>query len=192
MAISSLSAELSFYRCRGPVEMPHFAKGSRCHKCYRCGSYNHLVSKCQAHCHNTKCTLCGSVDHKAKHCGKRVIGKGEDAVEEPSPFAQALETQEMSLLERSDWYLTSCTKCGRVDPSIWNWSAHCTRCAPGAVAMGLTGMCATMSATQSAVMMMGGTTTSTITTWTTTCIGVTVQTRSSRVNLTSEGGIVLQ
>jgi hypothetical protein len=96
--------------------MPHLAKGSRHCKCYQCGSYDHLVSKCQAHRHNTKCTLCGNINHKAKHCSKRVIGKGEDAIEEPSPFAQALETQEMLLLERSDWYPTSCAKCGRMDP----------------------------------------------------------------------------
>jgi hypothetical protein len=109
---------------QGPVEMPQLAEGSRTHsrKCYRCGSFDHLVSKCHARRRNTKCTLCGSIDHKSKYCSKRVIGKGEDAVAEPSPFAQALETQEMSLLdrisflERSDWYPTSCTKCGRVDP----------------------------------------------------------------------------
>jgi hypothetical protein len=33
---------------RGPVEMPQLARGSRCRKCYQCGSYNHLVSKCHA------------------------------------------------------------------------------------------------------------------------------------------------
>jgi hypothetical protein len=101
---------------RGPLEMPTLAEGSRRRKCYQCGSYDHLVSKCWAHCHSVKCMVCGSIDHKAKHCSKRVIGKGEDAVEEPSPFVQALETQEMSLLERSDWYLTLCAKCGRADP----------------------------------------------------------------------------
>jgi hypothetical protein len=99
---------------RGPLEMPALAEGSRHWKCYRCGSYDHLVSKCWACRHSVKCTVCGSVDHKAKHCSKRVIGKGEDAVEEPSPFTQAVVTQEMSLLdrisllERSDWYPTSC------------------------------------------------------------------------------------
>jgi hypothetical protein len=109
-------------RTRGPNEMPTLAKGSRRRKCYRCGSYDHLVLKCRARRHSVKCTVCGSVDHKAKHCSKRVIGKGEDTVEEPSPFAEALQTQEMSLLdrisllERSDWYPTSCAKCGRADP----------------------------------------------------------------------------
>jgi hypothetical protein len=109
-------------RTRGPLEMPALAEGSCCRKCYRCGSYNHLVSKCRAHHHSVKCTVCGSVDHKAKHCSKRVISKGEDTVEEPSPFVQVLETTEMSLLdrisllERSDWYPTSCAKCGRADP----------------------------------------------------------------------------
>jgi hypothetical protein len=107
---------------RGPLEMPHLAEGSRRCKCYWCGSFDHLVSKCQACHHSVKCTVCGSIDHKAEHCSKRVIGKGEDTVEEPSPFAQALETQEMllldciSLLERSNWYLTLCAKCGRADP----------------------------------------------------------------------------
>jgi hypothetical protein len=109
-------------RARGPVEMPQLAEGSRHHKCYRCGSYDHLISKCHANHQLTKCKVCGSIDHKAKYCNKRVIGKGEDAKEEPSPFAQALETQEMSLLDRisllewSDWYPTSCAKCSRADP----------------------------------------------------------------------------
>jgi hypothetical protein len=49
-----------------------------------------LCVRDNAHRHNTKCTTCGNIDHKAKHCSKRVIGKGEDQVEEPSPFAQAL------------------------------------------------------------------------------------------------------
>jgi hypothetical protein len=77
-------------------------------------------------------------------------------------------------------------------PSIPNWSAPCTRCALDAVAMGLMGTCAAMSVTQSLAMTMGGTTTSMTTTQTTICIGVTVLTRSSQVNLTSEGGIVLR
>jgi hypothetical protein len=184
-------------RTRGPVEMPQLAKGScRC-KCYRCSSYNHLVSKCNANCRSTKCKVCGGIDHKAKYCNKRVIGKGEDAEEKPSPFVQALETQEMSLLdcisllERSKWYPTSCIKCGRADPSTPSWSVPCTRCALGVGAMGLTGTYTDTSATQSLAMMMGGTTTSMTMMWTTTCIGVMVRARSSRVDLTSEGGIML-
>jgi hypothetical protein len=72
-----------------------------------------------------------------------------------------------------------------------NWSAPCTRHALGAAAMGHTGMSAVMCATQSPVTTMGGTTMSMTTTRTMTCIGVMVLTRSSQVNLTSEGGIVL-
>jgi hypothetical protein len=66
------------------------------------------------------------------------------------------------------------------------------RCALGAGAMEHMGMYVIMSATQSLAMMMGGTTMSMTTTRTTICIGVTVLARSSRVDLTSEGGIMLQ
>jgi hypothetical protein len=118
--------------------MPQLADSSRHCKCYQCGSYDHLVSKCWACGHLVKCTVCGSIDPKAKHCSKRVIGKGEDTVEEPSPFVQALKTQEMSLLdcilllERSNWYPTLCAKCGRDDPKHTELKCPlyemCTRC----------------------------------------------------------------
>jgi hypothetical protein len=107
---------------RGPNEMPTLAEGSHCCRCYRCSSFNHLVSKCTSSRHNCKCKTCSSIDHRSKHCSKRVISKGEDVVEEPLAFAQAVEIQEMSLLdrilllERSDWYLTLCAKCGRANP----------------------------------------------------------------------------
>jgi hypothetical protein len=103
--------------------MPILANSSHHRKCYRCGSYNHLISKCNTAQHNHKCTTCGSTDHHAKHCKKWVIGKGEDAVEEPLAFTQAVEVEEMLLLDRimllehPDWYLSSCNKCGRKNPA---------------------------------------------------------------------------
>jgi hypothetical protein len=78
------------------------------------------VSQCEERRHSTKCKVCGSNNHKTKRCKLRTAGKAKE--EKMSPFAQALDTQEMSLLdrisllERSEWHPTSCTKCGRADP----------------------------------------------------------------------------
>jgi hypothetical protein len=107
-------------RTRGPVKMPQLAEGSRRCQCFRCGNHDHLVSQCVAQRHSTKCKVCGSNDHKTKCCKSRTAGKVKE--EKTSPFAQALDTQEMSLLdwisllERSEWHPISCAKCGRADP----------------------------------------------------------------------------
>jgi hypothetical protein len=107
-------------RRQGPLEMPTLMEGERRKRCFRCKSTEHKVRQCTSTRKNTKCVRCGERSHRAQYCPTRHQSPKEEG--EVSPYATAVDQEEMSLidrislLDRSEWTPTSCQKCGKVNP----------------------------------------------------------------------------
>ena len=112
---------------RGPVEMPVLAdepRGQKRKHCFKCRSTDHMVSQCPAPRKNKKCTKCGSINHKTAKCRYHACHSPSPQEEGKiiSPFAEAVQKPEMSLLDRisllnkEQWFPEVCDRCGKVNP----------------------------------------------------------------------------
>jgi hypothetical protein len=113
----------------GPVEMPVLADSDRHNRtrsphCYKCRSPSHFVSVCPKSRKNCCCTFCGNDEHRVSKCPVKRASQveKENIPEEPSAYAQATETEEMSLLdcisllERIEWTPEVCVCCRKQNP----------------------------------------------------------------------------
>jgi hypothetical protein len=106
----------------GPVEMPILADvPTRRRRCFRCKSTEHVVGQCPHRKKNCKCTNCGTTGHHTDNCTiKNRCGSPVDQV--VSPFAEAVEREEMGLLERInmldkvEWTPELCRQCRKINP----------------------------------------------------------------------------
>jgi hypothetical protein len=194
-------------RARGPVEMPVLADSdhhnrNRGPRCYKCHSPNHLVSVCPKSRKNRRCTFCGDSDHRVSRCPTKRANRAVDnevVPEAPLVFAQATQTEEMSLLERigllerTEWTPEVCVCCRKQNPATQNWSAQFTKSATVVVVLDHTDTRGATpvipSPTKMRLVLL------TTTTLTTTCTGRMTRnttTRQSCGDFVPEGGIVLR
>ena len=99
-------------------------RGQKRKRCFKCRSTDHMVSQCPVPHKNKKCTKCGSIDHKTAKCCYRAqhSPSPQEEGEIISPFAEAVQKPEMSLLDRisllnkEQWFPEVCNRCGKVNP----------------------------------------------------------------------------
>jgi hypothetical protein len=124
----------------GPVEMPllHDQEKKRL-TCYRCKKDDHVVSQCPMKWLAKSCKKCGRVGHRTRKCPRKTpevevtvsTTRTSEDHSDPDPNKMTL-LERVALLDRQEWYLDSCRRCGVIDPKHNDLECprykHCDRC----------------------------------------------------------------